>query len=251
LSSKTPAKSATRNKGSQKIATPSGEPKPAANGPAVGVTPEARHESQMQRRAAAQEAALRRERQRSVRTLGLLIAMFIVVGGGATVFYMREALKPAPPPPPGQEVPIMASYHLKTGDEPHPTYTTDPPTSGPHIGSLADWGVHTDVITKELAVHSLEDGGVNINYRPDLDKATVDRLAALTQSYASLITEDSEANHVLMYPYPGLSNAIVLTAWRHIDRLDTFDEARIKRFIDAYAGIDHHQESGDRPASAP
>jgi hypothetical protein len=180
--------------------------------------------------------------------------MFIVVGGAAGVFYLQEALKPPPPPPPpapGQEVPIMPSYHLITGTEAHPTYTTDPPTSGPHIGSLADWGVHTDVITKELAVHSLEDGGVNINYRPDLDKATVDRLAALVKSYADLITEASEDNHVLMYPYPGLSNAIVLTAWRRIDRFDTFDEARIKRFIEAYSGIDHHQESGDRPANAP
>src|SRR5207248_2820920 len=119
-------------------------------------------------------------------------------------------------------------------------YSTDPPTSGPHIGSLADWGVHTEPITKEIQVHALEDAGVVINYRPDLDKPTVDRLAALTRSYSDLITSDSIDNHVLMSPYPGLSNPIVLTAWRHIDRLDTFDEARIKSFIDAYKNIDHH-----------
>jgi Protein of unknown function (DUF3105) len=258
LSSKTPAKSPALKKDAQKIATPPRDPTPAPDGPAVGVAPEAKHEAQIRRKLAVQEAALRRERQQSIRTLGLLIAMFIVVGGGALAFYLQEALKPPPPPPPppplpppGQEVPIMPSYHLVTGDEPHPTYTTDPPTSGPHIGQLADWGVHTDVITKELAVHSLEDGGVNVNYRPDLDKATVSRLAALVQSYADLITQGSEDHHVLMYPYPGLSNAIVLTAWRHIDRLDKFDEARIKRFIDAYSGIDHHQESGDRPGGTP
>jgi uncharacterized protein DUF3105 len=243
LSSKTPAKSPAEKKDAQKAATP--------DGPAAGLSPEAKREAQMRRKLAAQEASLRRERQKSVRTLGLLIAMFMVVGGGATVFYLLEALKPPPPPPPGQEVPMMPSYHLTSGDEPHPTYTTDPPTSGPHIGDLADWGVHTNVITKELAIHSLEDGGVNINYRPDLDKATVDRLAALVKSYADLITEGSKDNYVLMYPYPGLSNPIVLTAWRRIDRLDTFDEVRIKRFIEAYSGIDHHAESGDRPGETP
>jgi len=236
LSSKTPAKAPAEKKDAQKATTP--------DGPAAGLTPEAKREAQMRRRMAAQEAALRRERQKSVRTLVLLIAMFMVVAGGASVFYLLEALKPPPPPPPGQEVPNMYSYHLTSGDEPHPTYTTDPPTSGPHIGQLAGWGVHTTVITKELAIHSLEDGGVNVNYRPDLDKATVDRLAALVKSYADLITEGSEDNHVLMYPYPGLSNPIVLTAWRRIDRLNAFDEARIKRFIDAYKGIDHHKESG-------
>jgi hypothetical protein len=243
LCSKTTAKSPAAKRDAQKAATP--------DGLAAGLSPEAKREAQARRKLAAQEAALRRERQRSIRTLGLLIAMFIVVGGGATVFYMREALKPAPPPPPGQEVPLMPSYHLKTGDEAHPTYTTDPPTSGPHVGELADWGVHTGVITRELAIHSLEDGGVIVNYRPDLDKATVDRLAALVKSYADLITEESEDNYVLMYPYPGLSNPIVLTAWRRIDRLDTFDEARIKRFIEAYSGIDPHVESGDRPGETP
>jgi hypothetical protein len=251
LSSKTPAKARAPKMGGDNIDT-----RPVVN-PLVDeaeswVTPEAKKKAQMQRKAAVQEAALRRERKKSIRTLGMLIALFIVVAGGAFAIYLQEALRPPPPPPVGQEVPIMASYHLKTGDEPHPAYSTDPPTSGPHIGALASWGVHiTDVVTKELAVHSLEDGGVNVNFQPSLDKATVTRLAALVQSYADRIVDGSEANHVLMYPYPGLSNSIVLTAWRHIDRLDTFDEARIKRFIDAYAGIDHHQESGDRPAGSP
>src|SRR5438094_9629083 len=86
LSSKTPAKAPAAKKDAQKATTP--------DGPAAGLSPEAKREAQMRRKLAAQEAALRRERQQSVRTLGLLIAMFIVVGGGATVFYLREALKP-------------------------------------------------------------------------------------------------------------------------------------------------------------
>ena len=88
---------------------------------------------------------------------------------------------------------------------------------------------------KEIMVHNLEDGGVVISYKSDLDKATVERLAGLTRSYGA---------NVLMAPYPGLSNAIVLTAWGRIDRLDAFDEARLKRFVTAFKGIDHHKDSG-------
>ena len=36
------------------------------------------------------------------------------------------------------------------------------------------WKVYTVPIRKELQVHALEDAGVVINYRPDLDKATED-----------------------------------------------------------------------------
>src|SRR5207249_5750888 len=107
-----------------------------------------------QRRQAAQEAAIRRDKQQAAQKLGAIIAVILVVGGGALALFIREALKPKPP---GELVPMMPSYHLGSGDEAHPTYTTDPPTSGPHIGSLPDWGVHSEPITKEIQVHVLED----------------------------------------------------------------------------------------------
>lgn len=71
-------------------------------------------------------------------------------------------------------------------------------------------------------VHSLEDGGVVINYRSDLDPAMIGQLTAVVNSYAS--------DHLIMAPYPGLTKPIVLTAWGRIDQLDTLDEARVRRF---------------------
>ena len=121
------------------------------------------------------------------------------------------------------------------GDEPHPTYTTDPPTSGPHVPTVPQWGVHTDVLPLPLQVHGLEDAGVVINYQPNIDKATLDRLTALVNGYDT---------QVILSPYPNLSSPIVLTAWTRMDKLNTFDEARIQKFITAYKGIDHHRDSG-------
>ena len=88
-------------------------------------------------------------------------------------------------------------------------------------------------------MHGLEDGGVVINYQPDLDKATVDKLAEI----ANLYIKTPGKENIIMSPYPGLSNPIVLTTWGRMDRLDTLDETRIRAFVDAYVNIDHHENS--------
>lgn len=189
---------------------------------------EERRAARLARQQAMQEAAERRRRARRVRRLAIISGVLLVVVGGSLAMYWRDANKP------GEGVAQQPSPHLKPGYDP-PKYLSDPPTSGPHLDRTAIWGVSTTPITKELAVHNLEDGGVIINYQPDLDQATVDRLTDVADSYDA---------HVLMAPYPGLSHPIVLTAWGRIDRLEVMDEARMRRFIDAFRGIDHHGQSG-------
>ncbi len=38
-----------------------------------------------------------------------------------------------------------------------------------------------------------------------------------------------------------MKHRIALTAWTRIDTFEEFDEARVRRFIDRYKGIDHHK----------
>jgi hypothetical protein len=38
-----------------------------------------------------------------------------------------------------------------------------------------------------------------------------------------------------------MKSRIALTAWTRIDTMDRLDESRVRRFIDAYRGIDHHK----------
>jgi len=47
--------------------------------------------------------------------------------------------------------------------------------------------------------------------------------------------------YVILAPYPSMKTRIALTAWTRIDTFDDFDERRIRRFINAYRGIDHHR----------
>ena len=112
-------------------------------------------------------------------------------------------------------------------------YNSTPPTSGPHLGSLAQWGVYEEPVPNELQVHNLEDGGVMVQYDcPDGCPELVDQLAEIVEEYDE---------GVILAPYPGMDSRIALTAWQRIDQFDEFDEERVQRFIRAYAGDDHHR----------
>lgn len=133
---------------------------------------------------------------------------------------------------PGTSVPTLGNDHLQSLSTPHPPYNSDPPTSGPHLASRADWGIHAEPIPKELQVHNLEDGGVLVQYNcpqgcPDL----VEGLTGIVSRYDK---------QVVLAPYLGMDRRIALTAWGWIDKFDAFDEQRIVRFVKTYRGIDHH-----------
>ena len=133
---------------------------------------------------------------------------------------------------PGEPVPDMGNLHIEEGTRSPVAYNSTPATSGPHYGSLARWGIHTEPIPDELAVHNLEDGGVGIWYDcPDGCPELVSQLESVVERYHE---------GVLLAPYPGMDTQIALTAWNRIDRFDEFDEERIVRFVRAFRGADHH-----------
>ena len=172
-------------------------------------------------------ASAARRRRREIRTaVGVGVALLVVVG--AFVAYSMVGERPT-----WQSVPVMASPHIALG-VPHPPYNSNPPTSGPHAGRLANWGVHFQAVPDEVQVHNLEDKGVVIQYScspecPDL----VEKLSAIVKQYKE---------YVLLAPRPGMDKKISLTAWGKIEKFDEFDEARIQRFIKKFRGIDHHGE---------
>ncbi len=140
---------------------------------------------------------------------------------------------------PGEFVKSLGNRHIAEAEVGLTTYNSNPPTSGPHLPMVANWGVHKEPVTKELQVHNLEDGGVVVQYNcPAADSGCtplVDKLADVARRY----------DRVLLAPYPGLSEKIALTAWTRIDKMNDFDEKRIVRFIEAYIHVDHHPAGGE------
>jgi hypothetical protein len=133
---------------------------------------------------------------------------------------------------PGVSQPDQGNRHLQTLNETIPPYNSEPPTSGPHLPYIAPWGIHTEPIPRQLQVHNLEDGGVMVQYNcPEACPDLVGKLKAIVSGYD---------HQVILAPYPGMKTRIALTAWTRLDAFDEFDERRVRRFITAYRGIDHH-----------
>ncbi|RKN79016.1 DUF3105 domain-containing protein [Paenibacillus ginsengarvi] len=180
------------------------------------------------KRSSAADKAGKAKKRRTIAKIGWI--------GGAALLIAAIAVAVANrPPKPGEKVEVMADQtHIATVTSPHKPYNSDPPTSGQHVPYIAPWGVHKEPLPKELLVHNLEDSGVVLYYSKDADPDTVEKLETIVKRYSK---------HVLVNPYPDMTNPITLTAWGRIDRLDGFDENRIVAFIDAYKGIDHHPRS--------
>lgn len=159
--------------------------------------------------------------------IALIIAGIIGIGLSSA-----RAQAPAPKPfsPPGKEVPNLGNNHIKNPSDPHVPYNSVPPTSGPHLPKIANWGISKTPIANELQVHNLEDGGVMIQYSCKNCDLLIAQLEKFTIKY----------NKVIVAPYPDMKTPIALTAWGRIDTMDQPDEARIERFIKAYMGMDHH-----------
>lgn len=165
-----------------------------------------------------------RQTRRRWKAAALVVALLVAVGVG---YFAYRAVADLP----GTVMPDQGNRHLGSASDPHEAYNSEPPTSGPHLGYIAPWGVHTRPIVRELQVHNLEDGGVLVQYNcecPDL----VEKLAAIVRKYDKF---------VILAPYPEMKSRIALTAWTRIDAFDEFDERRVRRFIEAYRGIDHHK----------
>ena len=162
------------------------------------------------------------------RKLKLRLAVTATVVVAAVVGYFAYQAVPGQP---GMKFPDQGNLHVATTSDPHEPYNSDPPTSGPHLPYIAPWGVHTKPIVNELQVHNLEDGGVVVQYNCDCPD-DVAKLRNIVSKYD---------RYVILAPYPTMKTRFALTAWTRIETLEQLDEARVRRFIDAYRGIDHHK----------
>lgn len=170
---------------------------------------------------------------------GLFIAILV---GLAIFFNVRRAI------PLEGEVRFspQGNAHIEAGGPNTFAYNSMPPTSGPHYGSLAAWGVHSEPVPYESLVHNLEDGGIVIYYQcadgcPEIRDALVAIVKPLADMGRNIVLTpnvpqwtDGSASH------QDIGAPIVLTAWNRTLSLESVDEDRIRAFIAKYHGIDRH-----------
>lgn len=123
-------------------------------------------------------------------------------------------------PPVGQAFESQGQTHIKVGDS-HPSYNSNPPTSGWHWAQPANWGVYSSPPVDEQAVHNLEHGGIWISYK-GIDEQTKANLEKIAKA---------NSGSVILSPRDANDAKIILAAWMRLEKLDSYDEAKILEFI--------------------
>ena len=177
---------------------------------------EAKRQRRFERREVRWEQDQRKRFRRRLRNVGIGIAAIAAIGvlGFGLWFISRDTR-------PGESVSVAgAADH---SGQPAGGYSTFPPTSGPHTGSVPDWG-EQDALQEVLQVHGLEHGGVLVQYNcPTACGDLVQQLRSITSRFRS---------KVILAPYSNMDTLIGLTSWGKILLLDEFDREMISEFVD-------------------
>ncbi len=192
--------------------------------------------TQHQRIRREEERARNKQQKQLLLIGGIAVAVVVVV---ALVVMASGVLNPQGPAPAAQAAqvagtvtcsavqsfPELSRDHIQRG-QPHPDYSSNPPTSGWHWDTPQDWGIYTNQQFQEQLVHNLEHGGIVIQYN-GLAPVEVQRLT-------DLVNRDSY--HMILAPYPGLPAdvKVAYTAWTHLQTCNGVDENAIHAFINAF-----------------
>ncbi len=201
-----------------------------------GVDPNEKRRERLEEKRRQREAAAKAQRRAAFRerlVRGMVIAALMVAA--IYFFFLRNQ---TPSDIGGFEV---QTFTESGGHEVGPIdYPMTPPVTGQHSQSVAPCGVHSTQIEDELFVHSLEHGAIGILYDPQ--QVEVDDIGAIE----SLVGEFDQ--RTIAAPYSGTETPVTLTSWGEVLRLDDFDEAVARDYIDAF--INKGPEKIDCPNDA-
>jgi hypothetical protein len=167
-----------------------------------------------------------------------LVALVVACGGGDDDGGGGDEVSvPDDYPYPVEQPDLLESRdHFPVGQV-YESYTSNPPTSGPHASSPANWGVSDLAVPKEMAVPNMEHAGAVVWYdcNAGAEPLSTEECAELRNNLSSIVQPAvSGGQMVLMTPYPGMDSRIALTSWGVLDKFDEFDAARVRSFIDTF-----------------
>ena len=153
-----------------------------------------------------------------VRLLSVLLAISLAGCGGGLSLDTEDVI----------EFPDEGAAHVAEGTP--ITYDTDPPTSGTHYAVAQPGGHYTREILPGYLVHTMEHGGIIIYYNATVTEAQQNELREIIQPHLG------EFATVIATPRNDPEFPIILTAWRHWQRLRAYDANKIRDFIDVFLG---------------
>lgn len=119
------------------------------------------------------------------------------------------------------------------------TYSTNPPTSGPHYPIWAQFKTYTTPVERGFYVHDLEHGAVVILYNcPTGCEAELDQLATfLAARPADPLCTAPVKSRVVVTPDPLIDTKFAAAAWGTFLKSDCLDLTALGAFMDAHYGM--------------
>jgi hypothetical protein len=130
-----------------------------------------------------------------------------------------------------QQFPSEGRAHVERGT--NVDYDTSPPTSGPHYDGTVEAGFYEETPPVGDLVHTLEHGAVVVYYDPG---ATTPEARESLQAFASEHTGTWRSVVVAPNPADDPESPYVLTAWRHMLRMERYDAEVVQAFVAEFLG---------------
>ncbi|NUO49967.1 MAG: DUF3105 domain-containing protein [Polyangiaceae bacterium] len=167
--------------------------------------------------------------------------------GGAEEPPVVTELFPAAPPLPGEtECKVTITTNLPLEGHSHHeictdlSYGTNPPSSGDHWGTWAQFRTYATAVPREMYVHNLEHGGIVMAYKcsglcPDILQAYEDAVDAHgIDPLCTISPVGAERSRFVITPDPELAEPIGLAAWRATYVATCIDPPSILDFVNAH-----------------
>lgn len=144
----------------------------------------------------------------------VLVAVACSSDGGSGASGCAEPVQE--PPDPGLLLHVLPDAEVQ--------YSTNPPTSGPHLSGPLPTGVLYEEQPGPVQVAMLEQGWVLVQYDPSIDGAQKEFLEGLA------------GDQVVVAPNSTMDDPVVATAWRWKLSCESVDADALDRFIADRAG---------------
>lgn len=149
-------------------------------------------------------------RRRKIRRM-LLIAGILLAVVGVILLIAWFAIRSAKNAP-GVSYPEVGREHIALQAPLPKPYNSNPPSSGGHYESPANWGVYDYEVPDRLFIHNLEHGGIWIAYRPSVSAHVVEHLKTVVSEFGG--------SKIVMAPRSANDNDIAIVAWSRVLKLD-------------------------------
>lgn len=162
----------------------------------------------------------------------LIFTIIMVIGvllAGFGIYTLAGSKDTSLPKELGVKIPVdptSGRLHINFGEQ-HASFTSNPPTSGPHynidgLGPI-ECKFYDKEVLDESVIHNLEHGAVWITYKVNDSK--------LKEQLKTIADENTK---IAVSYRPKNDSLISLSGWGRLLKLDSFDETKIKQFIKIY-----------------